>query len=481
MTATGRVPARVVAIYGMTNIVSAALGVALLAVLTRLLSPAGYGVYAVVGSAVAVGQTTGFHWLQTAVLRYRSGPLDAAGRARLGASARLGYLRAAAVAALVWVAAALLGARVVRVGPGVALAALLLLLARAWLGVVQGWNRASERPWRFVTVEAASGLGTLAIATLGLRARPGDPLVPLLAAAGAALLAAVLSPELVRPVPGVAPAPAPRVAELWAYGAPLSVVALASIVLAVSDRLLLAAMHGAAAAGAYAASAAVAERAVGLPLTAIALATKPLVFGASARHGAESAGTLLAHIAAWLMAAGFPVTTLLVAAPEPVASLLVGGGMAPDAAAALPWLASGALLAAFTSVYFALAFQVTRRTTGMVVALVPAAVLNVAANLLLLPRYGAIAAAWTTFGSQAVAAALALGLGRRLFRVPLPARDAARTALACVPLALVVRAGRGSTGGSAVVLLAAAAAVYLLSAFALDVGGVRRAAAALRR
>lgn len=450
-----------------------------LAVFTRLLSPAAYGVYAVIGAAVAVGQTSGFHWLQTAVLRFRSGATDPEERERLGAAARLGYLRAAAVATLVWLAGSLALAHVGQLELGVMLAGLPVLLSRAWLAIVQGWNRASDRPWRFVAIEAVSGIGTLALAALGLVLRPDDPIVPLLAAVCAALLAAALSPELARPAPRRATGVS--VASLWTYGAPLSVVALASIVLAVSDRMLLAALLGPAAAGAYAVAATVADRVVGLPLISIALATKPLVFGASARPGDGEASALLARVAAWLMAAGFPAATLLVVAPGPLLSLLVGGPLARDAAVAVPWLAAGALLASLTSLHFGIAFQVSRQTTAMIAAFAPAALLNVAANLVLLPRYGAIAAAWTTFGGYAVAALLVVRLGRRHFRVPFPLRDAARAALACVPLALVAHAGRGATGGRAAGVLLAAGAAYLLSALALDVGGARRAALALTR
>jgi O-antigen/teichoic acid export membrane protein len=177
------------------------------------------------------------------------------------------------------------------------------------------------------------------------------------------------------------------------------------------------------------------------------------------------------------MAAGFPAAPVLVFAQRPIAALLVGGGMAPAAAAVLPWLAAGALLSGLLALHFGLAFQITRRTTWMLAAVVPAAALNLAANGVLLPRYGVMAAAWTTLGSYAVATALAIALGRRHFAVPFPARDALRTAAACVPLALFVRLEPFSTAGAAVLVLAAAAAVYAVSAFALDVAGVRRGAA----
>jgi len=469
-----RVRAGAVLPYALSSGISALLGVVNLVVLTRLLPPAGYGAYAVVVTAVTLGQTAFFHWLSNGVLRFHPGAEGPAGVAQLGRAARAGFLLSSGAAVLSWAAAALV------VPPPdfrAAAAGLAMVIARGWMSVVLSWNRSAGRHWRYVATEAGCGVGTLALAVAGLRLRPGDPAVPLLAATVAGLLAAALSrePDAARGAGHGHGGPPLRalVREMWGFGAPLTLVALASVVLAASDRLLIGAVLGPADAGAYSVAASIADRAVSLVLLSITLATKPLVFAEYERRGEASTRALLARVAGWVMTAGFPAATVLVFAPGPVAALLVGGGMAPAAAAMLPWLAAGALLSGFMALHFGLAFQITRRTTGLLAAVVPAAALNVAANLVLLPRYGVMAAAWTTLGSYAVATALVIALGRRHFAVPFPAGAAARTAAACVPLALFVRLQPFSTPGAAVLVLTAAAAVYAVSAFALDVAGVR--------
>jgi O-antigen/teichoic acid export membrane protein len=260
---------------------------------------------------------------------------------------------------------------------------------------------------------------------------------------------------------------------LWSYGAPLSMVALASQVLNASDRLLVAGILGPAAAGAYAVASVVADRSVGLLMLCVALASKPMVFAAFERHGADDARRVMETAGAWLMAVGFPACTVLIAAPNAVSRLLVGPAMAADAARVLPWAGAGALISGFVALHFGVAFQISRGTVAMLAALVPAALLNLVANLLLLPRFGVMAAAWTTVGGYAAALALVLWLGRAHFPVPFPARAAARTAAACMPMALVLRLSPPTDGRSAALALAAAAAVYVIAGWLLDVADVR--------
>ena len=74
----------------------------------------------------------------------------------------------------------------------------------------------------------------------------------------------------------------------------------------------------------------------------------------------------------------------------------------------------------------------------MLLVVGPPALLNVVANLLLLPVFGMRAAAWTTVGCYLIALLLAVAIGRRQIRVPFPPGAAARSLLACVPLGLLL-------------------------------------------
>jgi O-antigen/teichoic acid export membrane protein len=198
--------------------------------------------------------------------------------------------------------------------------------------------------------------------------------------------------------------------------------------------LLIAVHVGAAAAGAYAVAFAIADRAMSLVLLPVPVAAKPILFAAWEEGGEAAARPILERSARWLIALGFPVATILVFAPEPIARLLAGGGLADEAARAVPLLAIGALLSGFLTHHFALAFQLTRHTNRMLAAVGVPAALNVAANLLLIPRFGMLAAAWTTVASYALALALTIILGRRDLAMPFPLGFTFTVCLWCIPL-----------------------------------------------
>ncbi len=442
--------------------------------LTRLLSAAGYGVYAAILALTLLVQGTAFMWLQTGIIRFHSRARDPAALVALARFARSAYVAVAALVAAGWTAGLLL------IGPtpmevAVGLAGLVLLLLRGWLGIVQAWNRVCERSWHFAAVEALNGIGTLALAVVGLLLFPGEPLAAFAGGIAAALVAIAASTELLR---------LPRAAEggaetrqllraMSSYGVPLTLATAAGSLLLYSDRLVILALLGPAAAGVYSVSGAIANRAMLLLFLSIALTTKPAVFAAFERDGEAAASDALEGAASWFMAAGLPALTVMVLAPLPITQLLVGGGMAGEAARLLPWTAAGAFLAGLLSHHFGLAFQLRLNTHWMLAAVAPPAILNIVANVVLLPRFGVIAAGWMTVAGYGAALALAVLLGRRHFRVPLPLGDLARTLVACLPLAgfLLLPFPAGAAGLA--LMLGGSALVYAAAAFALDLCGIR--------
>ena len=189
------------------------------------------------------------------------------------------------------------------------------------------------------------------------------------------------------------------------------------------DRLLIAASLGPAAAGAYTAASGIASRALGLLLPPIALAVRPQLFLEFSQRGAEPARQLMYRLSGWLIAVGLPVTILFVCAPRPLASVITGDELAGAAAKVLPWTAIGGLLSVFLTVHFAMAFQITRRTKWMLLAVAPAAALNILCNVLLLPTFGIVAAGWSMVASYALATTAHHRFGSRHFRVPFSLSD----------------------------------------------------------
>jgi O-antigen/teichoic acid export membrane protein len=440
-------------------------------IFSRLLSAEGYGQFAVVLAIAGVCQTAGFNWIQASITRLTPDQSDSAGHNRFAGGVRLGFMLSAIVMACAWTIVVV----AFRPSPGemvMSIAGLSVLLCNAWASAGQAWNRVLQRPWRFSMSLSVQTLGGLAFAIAGLACRPGDPLVALVAVAAASLLASSIA-HVPLAVGGGMREVQPQLRRMLAYAAPLTAVSLGWVILAAADRLLIASILGPAAAGAYSVASGLAGRAVGLLLVPISLSTRSLVFVEFDRRGAEAANALLRQVASWLTAVGLPVTMLLVCAPAVLTSAIIGEQLAAAAAEVLPWTAIGALLAALLTLHFVLGFQVTHRTKWTLFAVAPAAAFDIVANILLLPRFGIVAAGWSMVASYALALALTIWFGRHHFRVPFSISDALRTLAACVPLAGFLQLEFQPTFAGLALMLGGGGLIYLASALALNVAASR--------
>jgi O-antigen/teichoic acid export membrane protein len=200
-------------------------------------------------------------------------------------------------------------------------------------------------------------------------------------------------------------------------------------------------------------------------LSAFEPAWGPFVYAQARQDGGAST---LARVATYAYA-GFAGAALAVAALGPdLLRLMTPRNPAFHAAApiipvvALAYLLHGVFL--LTSVGIGIARQA--RYYPMVTA--AAATTNVAANLLLIPRFGALGAAWATVLAYAVMALLGHAFSRRLFAIPFESGRLARiTAAAGAAYALsALVAGEGTVAAT---LRAAALLSYPVAVWGLGV------------
>src|SRR5204863_264854 len=72
-------------------------------VLLRLLPAEQYGEYTTVLVLTTLGQTAGFSWLQSSILRLHADEIDEDGRARFAAAVQLGFMLSAILISAVWI------------------------------------------------------------------------------------------------------------------------------------------------------------------------------------------------------------------------------------------------------------------------------------------------------------------------------------------------------------------------------------------
>jgi len=159
---------------------------------------------------------------------------------------------------------------------------------------------------------------------------------------------------------------------------------------------------------------------------------------------------------------------------RPLAEFMIGEDLRTVAASVTPWVALGAFLSGMTTYYFGQAFTLGRRTGWLLLAMSIPAGSNIILNVLLIPRFGVMGAAWATAISFALGLAASMTIGRRILPLPVPWNALVRCGLAAAAMAVVVMM-LPPIGGFLELMLDAGVGmvVYGVVAYALNAAGVR--------
>ncbi len=442
---------------------------------TRLLSPAAFGSYTYVFSAVLVLESSLFYAVPTAVLRFY--PRAAINRRRAGLLKEaygLFYALSAGVI-VISVCAGLL----VELPAEYRLAAWLalpMLLLRAAVQLNQSVNRAANRMQRYNiinSVHAVLGFG-LGLAGLYLLGRgPESIILGLLLAA--LICACVDLPLLASPFrPAAGALDRRELVKLVDYAWPLVAAAATEVIMQNSDRFLLGSLGGAEMLGIFAVAYSLVERPTSLICLSITTATFSLVLQVMEQRGREAARIQFGRNGIALLAMALPACAGLALTADYVSASLVGPAFRQGVAALIPIMSLAALLRGVRAHFVDHAFHLSNRPLTMLWSYGPATVLNIALNLWAIPKYGMYGAAWTAVVSQLATVIIGWILGSYQFPVWLPAGQVIRCVLAIVPMAAALTLIRFPLDWFGLLAaVAMGAAVYIVSAIALDVGEIQ--------
>ena len=204
------------------------------------------------------------------------------------------------------------------------------------------------------------------------------------------------------------------------------------------------------------------------------LSAFPLAVRALVDRGVEGARDQLSRHATLLVALATPATVGLVLLAPNVASVLLGSAFQEPAAKLIPWLAVAAFLGGVRGFYFDLSFQLGRATAKQIWVSGCAVVINLVLNLLWIPRFGVLGAAWASLVAFLVGGVLSVLLGRFVLRMPVPTAEWGKIAAASALMALALRPFVSWRGHTALTFqIAGGAAAYAVAAALLNVGQSR--------
>ena len=435
---------------------------------SRLLDPKDYGRYALALATVNVLNALLFQWLRLALVRYVA--------AYRGDEARLKSTLATTCGALVLAAGALaLAASVLpafqewRVFIAVCWVA---LAVHAAFELCCEYARGSLQPWHYMRLQLARALSFVALGVVFVLMGAGwwGPMagatVGMAAAAGFAGWRdwAGIRPTIDRQL----------LLRLAQYGVPLSLTVALTVVISSSDRFIIAWVLGEESAGLYSVAVDFTTQTLTLLMMVIHMASFPLAVRDWESGGPEAARERMRTNASLLLAVGVPCAVGLAVLAPGLAHCFMGRGFRAAAAGIMPLVALGTFLACMKAFHFDAAFQFAHRTLSQVWIVLLAAALNIALNVVAVPRWGINGAAGASVVAFLVAIGLTVLIGRRHVVLPVPAAPAAVVALAAGVMALLLYPFRSHVSPLAVAAQVVGGAVaYAAILFACDFLGYR--------
>lgn len=463
--------------YLPANIVQGVVGFLAIILFTRLLSPEDFGRYALAFSVMTLAHVAVFSWLEAAMARFLAAQTPGAAHNHFASLYRTAFGLSGGFLAVTGLALwALPADPLFKLALAVGLAG---APARCLVKLAQERFRAEGEVARSARLDMAVTLGGLAIG-VGFALAGVGAAAPLLGL-GLAPLAAlpfVLPGELKQARGGAFETG--RVREYAMYGYPIAASLALTVVLSSTDRFVLDAWLGEAAVGAYHASYSIANRTLDVLFLWLGTAGQPALVMALERGGVERLKAAAREQLSTFLLVGLPAAAGVALVARPLSEVLIGEELRTAAAGVTPWIALSALLFGLTAYYFGQAFTLGKKTRRLLMAMAVPAGLNVILNLILVPRFGLMGAAWATAASFGLGMIATMLIGRRVMPLPIPWESLVRCGVATGIMALVVSRLPAFGGFGELILDAGVGAVvYAAAALTLNAAGVRTVALGL--
>ncbi len=463
--------------YLPANIVQGVVGFLAIILFTRLLSPEDFGRYALAFSVMTLAHVAVFSWLEAAMARFWAAQTPGAAQGHFASLYRTAFVLGAGFLVVAGLAVWLLP-----IDPLFRLALTVGLAgapARNMIKLAQERFRAEGEVAKSARLDMAVTAGGLAVG-VGFALAGAGATAPLLGL-GLAPLAAlpfVLPGELKQARGGAFEAG--RVRDYAMYGYPIAASLALTVVLSSTDRFVLDAYLGEAAVGAYHASYSIANRTLDVLFLWLGTAGQPALVMALERGGMDRLKVAAREQLSTFLLVGLPAAAGVALVARPLSEVLIGEELRTVAASVTPWIALSALLFGLTAYYFGQAFTLGKKTKWLLIAMAIPAGMNVILNLILVPRFGVMGAAWATAASFGFGMVATMLIGRRVVALPIPWESLARCGVATGIMALAV-AQLPAFGGFGELVLDAGVGVivYAAAALTLNAAGVRTVALGL--
>ena len=408
-------------------------------VFTALIQPRDYGAFYLVSSVLLLVSNISVGWISSAALRFYwpaelEGRTDAFSATVVWSALTALVMTALMGAVVVWFGRGLIAHNVWRLVP----AALVFYVLNYLTDLLSGLLRAAKQASTFARLQVAGALLSTALSI-------GCVWIGRLGAAGifagGALAWLVLLFPLLRSVSNlgsIAPSHVDSrlLGQFWTFGLPLVPVYLSSWALGLIDRFVIQAYLGTTQVGLYSVAYGLGDRFMQLATMPLMLTMVPSLIEAYEHHGQNLAEKVQTHFVRYFALVTFPVVAGLLAAAHSFMRVFTS----PAYTSAWPVLAvvaAGTMCASFAQIATT-GLTIHHRTRTVMANSLIAAVFNLGANIVLVPRFGYMAAAYNTLLAYLLIMVLAWASSRHTMPLHIPFADLARVTCAAAGMGLVM-------------------------------------------
>ena len=459
-------------VYIATNLVAGLFGFATTLILTRLISPAEYGVFGLGNTLVYFAVAALFDWQATTYMRF----IQATGtdRARM-TGVFVGLFLAAVLLSLGLALPFALLAPASIGGGDLAWYVLPCLWVFAWFQFIVRVHTANFHPGRVMAMNLVRGAAGLVAAVAVAWATGRGDYVLLASFAGAALGAMVRMGAVMHfRLPWRERA---LVVQAMGFGLPMALAFVISGLSPVVNRMLLAEFGSLSALGYYSVGAVLVQNTIGLMAGGVGAAAYTLAVHTLETDEKRRADAQLAANFVLLLALLLPSAVGLALVAPALVPFLVGREFVGPAVELTPWVAAAAFVGCMRAHYVDTGFHLAKRTGLLTCLLAAMAALEIGLGIVLIPRFGYMGPAYANLAAMCTGWIVCFAVARRVHPMTLPLAEAAKVIAATLAMAFAVKSvplGHDALGLA--LPIAAGVVVYGVLVLATNVLGLRQAA-----
>jgi len=225
--------------------------------------------------------------------------------------------------------------------------------------------------------------------------------------------------------------------EYFFYGGPISFTLVLGYALANGDLYFIRYFMNDEAVGAYSAGYNFANSSLHYLFLWLSMAVMPIAITTMERQGTDYATKVLFDYGNVLVIMTMPVAIGIGLVSNEVGFIL-GESIRDQAVLIMPWITIAALMNGFINLYVYQAYVLAKKLNVMAAIMVIPVLVNCGLNMVLIPIYGLYGAVLSTLGAYGVGLILSIIGARKIFTLPIPIVTLVKCSIACFAMAVIV-------------------------------------------